>query len=234
MLLHIWLCYYNDANCIPEGGHIAFNHIIYNPHDNYTNVSVTWLRSIVEDRSTYEILPTFSEEYHYAIVHTSSISVKDMGTNCSLSLYRDTYSIVINNFTREKNGYYWCQLAINNTYTQPSHHSWFYAGNSSACSSNYHYFRPALLMNEVQCAQIEHAFLYTIQTSKSLTTSQATLLAISETSGLSVLIYALGSFSALLLIVLLGILVLAFLLAFYVHHQRKKTSKFIFMVHTGE
>jgi hypothetical protein len=39
------------------------------------------------------------------------------------------------------------------------------------------------------------------------------------------IIYVAGSFSALLLIALLGVLALALSFAFYVHHQRKKTSK---------
>ena len=39
------------------------------------------------------------------------------------------------------------------------------------------------------------------------------------------IIYIAGTFSALLLIALLGVLVLALSFASYVHHQRKKTSK---------
>jgi hypothetical protein len=39
------------------------------------------------------------------------------------------------------------------------------------------------------------------------------------------IVYVAGSFGALLLIALLGVLVLAFSFAFYVHHQRKKTRK---------
>jgi uncharacterized protein HemX len=41
----------------------------------------------------------------------------------------------------------------------------------------------------------------------------------------STTIYVAGSLSALLLIALLGVLVLAFSFAFYVHHQRKTISK---------
>ena len=231
---------YNDTNRIPEGGQLVLNYIIYNPHDNFTNVSVIWFRSSTKDRSTYEVLSTFSEEYQYATFHTSlaSSSVDGLGTNCSLSLYRDTYSILIYNFTKGKNGYYWCQLAINNTYTQPSHYAWFYAGhsNSTACSPpNYPYFRTAL-SNEIQCAQyVVNAFplmtpTSTTSTLRLSTSSQTTSSAISKTSesnSLSALslIYILGSFSALLLIVLLGVLVLALSLAFYVNCLRKKASK---------
>ena len=210
----------NDTNCVPEGEQLFLHYTIYNPHENFTNMTVTWYRSTTKDRSTYEILPTSSEFYHYA-THHSSISIQE--TNCSLSLYRDVYGIVINNFTSEKNGYYWCQLAVNNTFVQPSHRSWFYAGlsNSTACSHNYPYFR-VVRSNEVQCAQyVINTFSTMIPTFESTSKSSWTTLAISESS---LLIYILGSFSALLLITLLGVLVLAFMLVFYVHHLNK-TSK---------
>ena len=182
---------YNDTNCIPEGGQLVLNYIIYNPHDNFTNVSVIWFRSGTKDRSTYELLPTFSEEYQYATLHRSlASSVDGLGTNCSLSLYRDTYSIVIHNFTTKKNGYYWCQLAINNTYTQPSHYALFYAGQSNSMVCSPPYFRTAF-WNEIQCVQfVVNTFPLITPTSKSLitltlmisTSSQTASSAISETS----------------------------------------------------
>ena len=197
---------------------------------------MTWYRSTTKDRLSYERLSTSSEEYLYAIYRTSTASLVEM-INCSLNLFRDTYSIAILNFTREKNGYYWCQLVINNTNTQPSHYAWFYTDQT--CSS-YQYFRLASL-NETQCAQRVASTSPSITPTISLSTSTTTLStnsqtissAISQTSSSNekLLIYVLGSFSALLFIALLGVLVLAFSFALYVHHLRNKTSKLIFMIY---
>ena len=194
-------------------------------------MSVTWFRSTMEDRSTYEFLSSSSEEY--VTFHTSTVSSVKV-TNCSLNIYRDIYSIAMFNFTRDDNGYYWCQLAINNTYRQPSHYVWLYASQSYlTCGSPlfYQYFRSSPL-NESRCAQyVANTFplitptLLTTLTSLLPTQSQTTSSAASSNERL--LLYVFGSFSALLLITLLGVLLLAFLFALYVHHLRRKTSKLV-------
>ena len=155
----------NNTNCVPEGGRLNLNYIIYNPHDIFTNLTVTWFRSTTEDiMSNYETLPTMTTEYQYLILNANKTFNLSM-RNCGFDVYRDTFSIVISNFTRNKNGYYWCQFAINNTYVQRSHHAWFYAGeqNSTTCSGLYF---GAALANETQCA--EYA------TTPSITSSLAT------------------------------------------------------------
>lgn len=152
----------------------------------------------MEDRSTYEFLSSSSEEYATLRVSTvSSVKV----TNCSLNIYRDIYSIVMFNFTRDDNGYYWCQLAINSTYRQPSHYVRLYASQSYlTCGSPlfYQYFRSSPL-NETRCAQyVANTFplitptLLTTLTSLLPTQSQTTSSAASSNERL--LLYVLGSF----------------------------------------
>ena len=73
--------------------------------------------------------------------------------NCSTGpLYRDVFILVIFNFTSEKNGYYWCQINVNNSISQPSQFAWFYAADSSSCTHQNHF----ILTSEPQCAYFVH------------------------------------------------------------------------------
>ena len=210
----------------------------------FTNLSVTWFRSTLEDISSYEVVPTDSKEsqyYNSYYRYLSSITTLSAG-NCSSDIYRDVFALVISNFTREKNGYYWCQLAINNTYAQRSHHAWFYADESTSTTcSSLSYFRLAL-PNQTVCAY------YTMNTP---VLSTATLSVVSSTTTILVersfptklpmttesaamqnkilsedpLIYILGSFSALLFLTFVGVLMLSFSFILYVYHLKKKNSK---------
>lgn len=85
---------------------MVLNHIVYNPHDNNTNLTVTWFRSINEDIS---IIPNDSVKYRY--LYTPFLTSMSVG-NCSLDTtsYKDTFSLVIYNFARDNNGYYWFKL----------------------------------------------------------------------------------------------------------------------------
>jgi hypothetical protein len=56
--------------------------------------------------------------------------------NCTQGvLYADTFGLIIHNFTIDKNGYYWCQIVINDSlkFLNPSQHAWFYAEESNSC-----------------------------------------------------------------------------------------------------
>ena len=139
----------NDSICVPEGGQLPLNCIIYNPHDMFTNLTVTWFKSTTEDMSSYESITMASQGYRFISI-TGSVSMNPTG-NCSLELYRDSFILITNNFTTNDNGYYWCQFAINTTYAQPSHHAWFYAG--TICNP-YAYFR-LTSSNELQCAEYD-------------------------------------------------------------------------------
>ena len=126
--------------------------------------------------SSYESIT--SQEYHLFSVH--SIIPAVFVENCGLDLYRDSFILGISNFTIDKNGYYWCQLVINNTYTQPSHRAWFYAAAICDPSSAFLYFRPASL-NETQCAEFTAPSTSSQIASFTPSTSQANLSGTSTT-----------------------------------------------------
>ena len=202
--------------------------------------------------SNYEVIPINSEDSYYSIHSVSSQSSVDPALlptgNCSFDLYRDIFSLIIDPFTRDRNGYYWCQLAINDTYAQRSHHAFFYTGefNSTVCSLSlaYQYFRLAL-SSETVCAHYHNAInpsitIFSTSTSTispltNVTTewsSMATSSMPMYTSSVAMqnksenpLLYALGGFSALLIIVLVGVVILSLSLTLYVHHLKKKTGR---------
>ena len=64
------------------------------------------------------------------------------------------FSLYINNFTSDKNGYYWCQIVVNGSSLEPSqHYAWLYADDSSSCMQQF-YFRKA---DEAQCANMTYS-----------------------------------------------------------------------------
>ena len=151
----------NDTFYVPEGEAIFLNYIIYNPHDNFTNLTVTWFRSDTED--SFEAIPITSEGYknfQYEITRAqSNTSLSSLMRTCSCDIFRDTYSLKITNFSEHENGYYRCQLAINNIlFVQLSHHVRLYARerNSISCPVTFVncYFRPANSISEYQCANL--------------------------------------------------------------------------------
>jgi hypothetical protein len=231
---------------------VNLNCAIINPHDIFTNITVTWFRSTTEDTS---IISTTSEEYR---IRKSSgrTDISVPAINCSHELYIDHFSLIILHFTQHKNGYYWCQLSINNTLAQPSHRVQFSVGECN--TTNFYYRLANFNLDKNQCAEYvatdsdagltttnESSDISSIASStRSSVTQQkkesdnpityniATELTIKspsitqqERESDQPIVYVAGSFSALLLIALLGILALSFSFAFYVHHQRKKTSK---------
>ena len=155
-------------NCVPEGGQLHLTHVIYNPHDNFTNLTVNWFRSKTETMTSSEMISNLI--YHIESSIHASIDPEE-NNNCTFELYRDTFILTIVNFTRNENGYYWCQIVINNTYTQPSPGAWFYADefNSTHCNGFQHYFTLAT-SNETQCAQ----FMNVTPTQSSKTVPTAT------------------------------------------------------------
>ena len=80
--------------------------------------------------SEFDEISATSEEYRFSNFASGSVDELSL-INCSHELYRDTFFLTIPNFTQYKNGYYWCQLSINNTLVQPSHQAQFSAGNCS-------------------------------------------------------------------------------------------------------
>ena len=186
--------------------------------------------------SVFDEIPVTSEEYEFSPFISGRVDNSLSVINCSHELYRDTFFLTIPNFTQHKNGYYWCQLSINNTLVQPFHQAHFSAGNCSIM--NQPYYRLAnLRLNENRCAnyldtesdtglttthKLSETSLVALSTESSTRSSSVTQ---QEKESDRLIIYIAGTFSALLLIALLGLLVLALSFASYVHHQRKKTSK---------
>ena len=252
----------NETFCVPNGEQALLSCIIINPHDNFTNLTVTWFRSTTEDMSEFDEIPAPSEEYRFV---SGSVDNSLSLINCSHELYRDALYVTILNFTQNKNGYYWCQLSINNTLVQPSYRVQFSADNCSIM--NQPYYRLAnLRFNENRCAKYvasesDTGFTTTHELSgtsfvASSTESSTRLPTVTQQEGESdqqityaatesdaesstrsfsvtrqekesdrIITYIAGTFSALLLIALLGVLALALSFVSYVHHQRKKTSK---------
>ena len=158
----------NEVNCVPEGESLTLTYIIFNPHDNFTNLTVTWFRSIEDDiTSTFEILSTDYYDHHSSSTVPVEQNLVPPVTNCSLDIYRDTFSITLNSFTGNESGYYWCQMSINNSYVQPSHRAFFYINATNCSDTCYPYFRPAV-SNEPKCANTSSVPLPVVITSKSL------------------------------------------------------------------
>ena len=81
--------------------------------------------------------------------HTQGMTI--LQRNCTQGrLYADTFALIINNFTTNKNGYYWCQIFINDSFLNPSQHTWFYAKENTSCTQQDPYFRA--IPDRAQCA----------------------------------------------------------------------------------
>jgi hypothetical protein len=142
---------HNDTSCVPNGQSVNLFCAIINPHDNFTNLTVTWFRSTTEDTSIITETPFTSEEYSFSNFVSGRVDNSLSLINCNRELYRDAFSLVIHRFTQNKNGYYWCQLAINNTFAQPSYRAQFSVGE---CNITNNYYRLASLrLSENKCAE---------------------------------------------------------------------------------
>ena len=146
---------HNESNCVAEGSQLSLNFYIYNPHDNFTNMTVRWFRNgnMARSSSSNEEITDNQSEYMLFQDNASNPSLTIENINCSAGpLYRDIFILFINNFSSDKNGYYWCQIVVNNSISQPSQYAWFYAANSSSCTQQHHF----KLDREPQCAYFVH------------------------------------------------------------------------------
>ena len=154
----------NGSNCVHEGTQVTLTHYILNPHDYFTNLTVKWFKA--DDLSRYESTPDSEaipdSQGHYqlfAVINTQSTS-----ESCNVGpLYRDIFFLIINNFTSDKNGYYWCQIFVNNSGSQPSQYAWFYATDSSSCMQRSYF----VYANPPDCAQFHAKSLPTTMTTSS-------------------------------------------------------------------
>ena len=106
----------NESNCVVEGRQLSLNCIVNNPHDNFTNLTVRWFRNfsriLVDDNQNEYTLDAQFEKTPVTNITNGSCRYGP--------LYRDKFILVINNFTSDKNGYYLCQIIVNNSISQPS------------------------------------------------------------------------------------------------------------------
>ena len=116
-----------------------------------------WLRNSDVTRAASSTEVITSDQNEYLIVQISASASSLTIENCTAGpLYRDTFILLINNFTSDKNGYYWCQIVVNGSVSQPSQYAWFYAADSSSCRQQNHFKQAAV----PECAQF-HRNIYT-------------------------------------------------------------------------
>ena len=225
----------NDSNCVPEGDQLPLNCIIYNPRDIFSNLSVQWFRSRNMSALAEGIAPIPSTEYTFLRQNQRNTSLQ---RNCTQgTLYADTFALIINNFTTDKNGYYWCQILINDSFTLPSQSAWFYANESTSCIREDPYFMS--VPDRAYCASGKSLAnsIYSMINWFSLTTSpdnpttttmsttpamMSTLVLASEnavTYSEPILYYAVGILAMLVLLV--GTLAILMLI-FYAHKRQKE------------
>ena len=135
----------NNSNCFPEGTPISLQYIIYNPHDNFTNLLVRWYRNGNLTRASTSTNEIVASQGDYELHQNSAIEEARLNSeNCSDGpLYRDTFFLHIYNFTSHNNGYYWCQIIVNDSVLQPSQYAWFYADDSNSCAQTLSHFKNA-------------------------------------------------------------------------------------------
>ena len=125
----------NKRYCVTEGRQLTLNFYVYNPHDNFTNMTIIWFRNgnIERNASSNEEIMDIQSDYSFRQDIAFIPSLRN-NINCSAGpLYRDAFSLSITNFTSDKNGYYWCQIYVNKSSSQPSEYAWFYAADSNSC-----------------------------------------------------------------------------------------------------
>ena len=123
--------------------------------------------------STEEITDAHNDYTVQQIVASANSETIGNCTKSNGHLYRDTFSLIINNFTSDKNGYYWCQIFVNNSISQPSQYAWFYAADSSSCTQQ-SYFEIAS-KSEIECAVFQNNTFTAFHTDSITTTTHLTL-----------------------------------------------------------
>ena len=120
-----------------------------------------WFRSTDLTKSTSSTEAIDSAQGELVLIRYNTAALSLISNCTSGTLYRDTFSLLIYNFTTDKNGYYWCQIVVNGSSYQPSQYAWFYADDTNSCIRKSH-FKPA---NEAQCAFETANTVYTHKTS---------------------------------------------------------------------
>ena len=163
---------HNDSNCVPQGGQLTHRCTVYNPRDEFTNLSVRWLRVRTEVIRGAVPWPTEMVTYIQGAYELYEYRPPtNLSRTCTHGvLYGDTFALNIYNFTTHDNGYYWCQIVVNDSYLQPSQYAWFYA---DSCKNHTGiYFQNT---NEAQCANATYPTIFPpVMTSPSFPTTTTT------------------------------------------------------------
>ena len=146
----------NDGNCVPQGDQLTHRCTVYNPRDEFTNLTVRWLRQRTEVEGGAMPWPTEIVTVMQGVHElTESRPRLNSSRACTRGvLYGDTFALTILNFTASDNGYYWCQAMVNDSYLQPSQNAWFYV---DSCTNHIGiYFQKE---NAPQCANATYPIL---------------------------------------------------------------------------
>ena len=230
---------------------LSLTFAVFNPHDPFTNLTVKWFRSddVTTHTSTRKELINSSDQYQH--IRRNVTEAEDMDNNCcNSSIYGDDFTLAVLNFTSDMNGYYWCQIVVNNTVAQPSQYVRIYAADDSSCTQPVRIF---LQTSEPECAMFHDetsptAVIYTsyppdtyeisptlsnmlprtsaafsVSTTSTVTNHASTLLTQPETGGMDQTAYVAGSLGAF--VVLLASVVIVLLLLFVCKGQKKKCQQ---------
>ena len=122
-------CYYYHGvpnnvtmmSCNPEGSTIRWNCQVYSPHDPSTDLSVKWYRSTTEEiaRERGEMISEMSGKYTFS-TSRASLAVNDSQSLVD-GLFLNVFVLTVDNFNSTvDDGYYWCQMVINDSCLEPS------------------------------------------------------------------------------------------------------------------
>ena len=122
-------CYYyhgvprniTDMSCNPEGSRISWVCQVYSPHDSSSTLSVKWYKSVTEEtaRKYGQEITEVIGKYDFSTQRASA----PISNNQSIvnGLILDIFELTILEFdSNTDDGYYWCQLLINDTCLEPS------------------------------------------------------------------------------------------------------------------
>ena len=224
----------NDSNCVPQGDQLTHMCTVYNPRDEFTNLTVRWLRQRT-DSVEGGAMPYLTEIVNL-MQGVHELIVFRPPLNSSRACTHGVLYMTIHNFTASDNGYYWCQAMVNDSYLQPSQNAWFYA---DSCTNHAGiYFRNA---NEPQCANTTYPTLFPpVMTSSSFPTTAPHTNKLTRTSMSSLTIepntehifYIVGALNSLALSLgTLSLVIILLLLLLFVRKTHNKWRKGETIVH---
>ena len=166
MCMHVdRCCYYyhgvpKNVTCNLDGREITWWCQVYTPHEHNSNLSVKWYKRTPDilDCQESELTSAMSDRYTFS--KTSSLTAFNNSENIINGLFLTVFRITINNFNSSSdNGYYWCQMVVNDSCLEPSrigsiNSVAFPAQNCSKSLTQFdftHYEMPPVCAHKIQC-----------------------------------------------------------------------------------